>query len=448
MSKLWQKKISKIDKNVESFTVGNDYILDLDLLGYDCIASIAHVKMLEKIRILTKDETKKLIKALREIYRKSNNNSFKIKLQDEDCHTAIENYLTLKLKDIGKKVHTGRSRNDQVITAVRLFEKDNLINIGKKVLLSAENCLNFARKNEFSPLPGYTHFQRAMPSSVGILFSAYTESFIDDFIFLDSVYTLINNNPLGSAAGYGVNLPLDRNYTSKLLGFAGVQNNVLYVQNSRGKFEILILQALSNLLLTINKICSDILLFTTKEFSFFSLPDEYTTGSSIMAQKKNPDVFEILLAKSNVLNGYCSEINFIIRNLPSGYHRDFQLIKEPLIKGFKLVTESLDVFNKVIGKIKVNEKNCLEAMSEDIYSADRANLMVISGIPFRDAYNRSTSQSIGSKIDPVKNLKSKKHLGAPGNLGLNKTYSKIKKLQKYNHNLKNNFKKMVNSLVQ
>jgi argininosuccinate lyase len=416
MSKLWQKDRSGIDEKIEKFTVGNDYLLDQSLVIYDCIASLAHAKMLKKIGILNEKELHKIKKGLTEIIHAAEKNEFEIKLADEDCHTAIETYLTTKYGDIGKKIHTGRSRNDQVLTAIRLYEKDKVISIALKVLESAKICINFAGKNEFIPIPGYTHFQRAMPSSIGLLFSAYAESFIEDFILIDSILGIIDQSPLGSAAGYGVAIPLDRELTSKLLGFSRVQKNVLYVQNSRGKFELSILHSFSNLLSTINKIASDFVLFNTKEFGFFLLPKELTTGSSIMAQKQNPDVFELLRSKSNLISGYYTELNSIIKNLPSGYHRDFQMTKEPLIKSINLVIEVLDIFNYCIDKIIINREKCLDALSPEIYAADTANEMVIKGEAFRDAYKKSGTEAQAGKHNPYENIRKKKHIGATGNL--------------------------------
>jgi argininosuccinate lyase len=448
MSKLWQTKINPLNSEIESFTVGPDYILDSMLVKYDCLASIAHITMLNKIGILKKEEFTKLKKGLKEIYNKSINDSFKITVDDEDCHTAIENFLTSKFKDIGKKVHTGRSRNDQILTVLRLYEKEKIIDIDDKIIYASAICLNMAKIYEFVPIPGYTHFQRGMPSSMGLLFSSYAESLLDDSRLLMSVYDLINISPLGSAAGYGVNIPIDREMTAKLLGFKKVQNNVLYTQNSRGKFELSIIHSLVNLFLTINKVANDFMLFNTKEFGFFSLPDEFTTGSSIMAQKKNPDVFELIRGKSNLILGFYNEINSIIRNLPSGYHRDFQLIKEPLIRAFILADDCLNIFNLVIGRIKINKEKCIESMSNELYSADRANEFVMKGTPFRDAYLISKKGIEEVDIDPVKNLKSKIHTGAPGNLGLKNIFTQIKEIQKNNNSHYNNYNRIVRDLLK
>jgi argininosuccinate lyase len=447
MSKLWQKDRAGIDKKIEKFTVGNDFLLDQSLVIYDCISSIAHATMLKKIGILKEKELNKLKKGLIEIIHSAENNRFEINQSDEDCHTAIENYLTSNYGDIGKKIHTGRSRNDQVLTAIRLYEKDQIIKIAMKVIAAAKASIDFAAKNEFIAMPGYTHYQRAMPSSVGLLFTAYTESLIDDFILIGSILNLIDQSPLGSAAGYGVAIPLDRALTARLLGFKNVQKNVLYVQNSRGKFELSMLHAFSNLLLTINKTASDFILFNTKEFGFFLLPKELTTGSSIMAQKQNPDVFELLRSKSNLIGGYYSELNNIIRNLPSGYHRDFQLTKEPVIKSVNLVNDILDIFIYSIDKIIINEDKCREALSPEIFAADTANQMVMKGIPFRDAYKNSESQAQEIKFDPLKNIKNKKHIGGTGNLKIADSKKKIKLLENSILKKQKDFQKTIGLLI-
>jgi argininosuccinate lyase len=418
MSKLWEKSATKVESKIEAFTVGNDYILDRELLKYDCLGSIAHISMLNKIGIISEKEFGLLKKELIVILDRAGKNEFPISLSDEDCHTAIEAHLTEKLDTIGKKVHTGRSRNDQVLTALRLYEKDKLIEVNGLVLNIAAKFIDFAEKYEFVPLPGYTHYQRAMLSSVGMLFSSYAESLIDDSKLLINTYDIINVSPLGSAAGYGVSLPLDREYSAGLMGFKSPQNNVIYAQNSRGKFDLAILHVLSNLFLTLNKFCSDMILFSTKEFGFFSLPDSLTTGSSIMPQKKNPDVLELIRSKSNVINGYYNEISSIIRNLPSGYHRDYQLIKEPLINAFNTTIDSLIITHFVAEKFIVNEDNCLKGISKDIYAADIANEMAMRGTPFREAYKLAMDKIANTDINPVDNLKSKKHVGAPGNLRL------------------------------
>jgi len=447
MSKLWEKANTKVEDIILSFTVGQDYILDKELLKYDCLGSLAHIKMLKKIGLLKEKEFLALKNGLKEIYRQSLNNSFEINLEDEDCHTAIENYLIKKYKDVGKKVHTGRSRNDQILTALRLFEKDNILKINVLILEIALKFINFAQRYEFIPLPGYTHYQRAMLSSIGMLFSSYSESLFDDSRLLMSTLNIIDKSPLGSAAGYGVPLPLDRAFSAKLMGFKEVHNNVIYVQNSRGKFELSILHSLINTLSTLNKFSSDMILFTTKEFAFFSLPDTLTTGSSIMPQKKNPDVLELIRAKSNSTIGYYNEIASVLRNLPGGYHRDYQIIKEPLIKAFKTTKESLEVTLFIADKFKINIENCKNAITKDIFAADIAIQDTLKGIPFRDAYKSALDKISNISINFVDNLKSKNHVGAPGNLGLNKIKQNLKMALSDAKRISNSFNKTIEKLL-
>jgi argininosuccinate lyase len=447
MSKLWEKANTKVEDIIVSFTVGQDYILDKELLKYDCLGSLAHIKMLRKIGLLKGKDFVALKNGLKEIYRQSLNNSFEINLEDEDCHTAIENFLIKKYKDIGKKVHTGRSRNDQILTALRLFEKDNILKINILILEIALKFINFAQRHEFIPLPGYTHYQRAMLSSIGMLFSSYAESLIDDSKLLISTLNIIDKSPLGSAAGYGVSLPLDRAFSAKIMGFKEVHNNVIYVQNSRGKFELSIIHSLINTLSTLNKFSTDMILFTTKEFAFFTLPDNLTTGSSIMPQKKNPDVLELIRAKSNAIIGYYNEISSVLRNLPSGYHRDYQIIKEPLIKAFKTTRESLEITLFIADKFQVNIENCKNAITKDIFAADIALEDTQKGIPFRDAYKSALEKISNININFVDNLKSKNHLGAPGNLGLNKIKQNLKMALSDAKKISNAFNKTIENLL-
>jgi len=330
MSKLWQKSY-KLDEEIEKFTVGNDFLLDKELVKYDVYGSIAHAAMLNKINIINKNEFKKLKNALLGILKLDEKNKFEIKQEDEDVHTAVENYLTKKLGNLGKKIHTARSRNDQVLVDIRLYSKEKLLEVKKALIDLVSTILNFAEKNKNIPIPGYTHTRKAMPSSIGLLFGAYAESLLDNFELIETAYKLNNQNPLGSAAGYGINLEIDRELTTKLLGFEKVQNNVLYVQNSRGKIESVIVFALSKMMNDLAKISNDLILFSMEEFGYFTLPDKFTTGSSLMPQKKNPDVLELIRAKSSIVESNLFQINNIISKLISGYNRDLQLTKEPLI---------------------------------------------------------------------------------------------------------------------
>jgi argininosuccinate lyase len=385
--KLWQKGYS-LDDDAEKFTVGNDYILDRKLLRYDCIASIAHAKMLCKIGILNKEECGKLIKALNEIIKLDAKGKFIIKREDEDCHTAIENYLVKKLGDVGKKIHTARSRNDQILGALRLYYKDEIRNTVKLIDEIAKPLIFLKIKHINTPMPGYTHMRKAMPSSVALWAEAFIESMDDNKTLLLNIENLIDQNPLGTGAGYGLPIEIDRKMTSELLKFKKIQNNPIYVQNSRGKFESSILHALNQVMIDLNKMASDIILFSMPEFGFFELPKEICTGSSIMPHKRNPDVLELIRAKYHKTLAYEFEIKNLIANLPSGYNRDLQLTKEPTIKGIETTKSCLKIMTIVLKGLKVNKENCKKAMSKEVYATERAYELVKKGMPFREAYRK------------------------------------------------------------
>ena len=384
MSKLWEKE-SKVDKKIEEFTVGNDYILDEELIRYDCLGSIAHCRMLGKIGILEDKEVEKTIGILEEIIDKE---TLEILPNQEDCHTAIENYLTEKLGDIGKKIHTARSRNDQILTALRLYYLDKI-----------DDCRNFVEAFNFSlkelslkygttPLPGYTHMRKAMPSSLSLWCQAFIESSEDNIILLNASNSLMDQSPLGTAAGYGVPMKLDRKFTSDELGFSRIQKNPIYAQISRGKFEVTLIHSMGQIMFDLNKLASDLILFSMPEFGFFDLPEHFCTGSSIMPQKKNPDVLEILRGKYHTVKACETEISGLISGLGTGFHRDFQLTKEPAMKGIKTTLDSLEIASLVIKNITVNTDRCKEAMTDEIYATERAYALVKKGIPFREAYRQ------------------------------------------------------------
>ena len=442
--KLWQKDY-KLDKEIEKFTVGNDYLLDKNLVKYDVYGSIAHATMLNKIGILTKGELKKLKNSLKKILELNQKNKFKIKQEDEDVHTAIENFLTKKLGNVGKKIHTARSRNDQVLVDLRLYSKEKLLDVQKLVLDLIDALVDSAEKYKEVPMPGYTHSRKGMLSSVGLYFSSFAESLIDDLEVLEEAYELNDQSPLGSGAGYGVPLNADRQLVANLLGFSKVQNNVLYVQNSRGKFESIIIFALSNIMNDLAKLSNDLVLFSMEEFGYFKLPDEFCTGSSIMPQKKNPDVFELTRAKAAKVDANLYLVKNIISKLQSGYSRDLQLTKEALIESFDITISTLKIFKTIIEKIKVNKERCVEACTKELFATEHAYESVKKGIPFRDAYNQVAKNLENlPKINPIKNIQSKKHIGAAGNLGLKKLKEQIKKLNletdseinKFNHKIK------------
>ena len=393
MTKLWEKGVG-FDKKIESFTVGNDNDLDQILLPYDCEASIAHVKMLNKMKYLNDNESQKLIKELNFILEESKSGNFKIKKSHEDCHTAIEDHLVNTCGDSGKKIHTARSRNDQVLTALRLYYRESIDDV-KKLLIDLIKSLElFSDKNGKIQFPGYTHMQKAMPSSVQLWSNAYIESMNDDLKLLQTAYALINQSPLGSGAGFGVPINIDRKFLAKELKFDSVQDNPIYCQLSRGKFELYIINIFTQIMFSINRIASDIVLFCTDEFKFFSLPDEFCSGSSIMPNKRNPDVLELLRGSYSILIGYQSQIQSLSQNLISGYNRDIQLSKEPTMRSFDLIKNCLDINTLVISGLIVNEENCKKAMTDELFATEHAYNMVKEGIPFRQAYRKIADELI------------------------------------------------------
>ena len=381
MGKIWDKGF-EVDKRVEEFTVGNDFLIDMKLINYDCKASIIHAKMLRKIGVLSKTELKKIINALNEII---NSNDLTIKINDEDCHTAIENYLIKKIGDAGKKIHTARSRNDQVLTALRLYYLDNIKNCDLLQKEWIKSLKNFKNKFVTINFPGYTHFRKAMPSSINMWSEAFIESSIDNTKLLKVSKNIINKSPLGTAAGYGVPMNIDREFTAKEMGFDSNQNPI-YAQISRGKFEKLLIHSLVQIMYDINKISSDLILFSMDELGYFEIPEKFCTGSSIMPQKNNPDVLELLRAKYNNVRSYESEVLNITSNLPSGFHRDFQLTKEPTMKAIETTLDCIKMITMLINELVVNEKRCDEALSEEIYATEKAYKLVEKGVPFRSAY--------------------------------------------------------------
>lgn len=415
MAKLWQKDYST-DKLIEEFTVGRDYRLDMNLIPSDCIASIAHARMLNSINILSDGDFRELKKELINIIKDHKDGKFHINLSDEDGHTAIENRLSEVCGDSGKRIHTGRSRNDQVVTSVRLFARSMLLEILEAGLTLTDSLLAFAEKYKNIPMVGRTHMQTAMPSTVGLWAGAYAEELADDMKVVFNTLEIINQNPLGAAAGYGVPLPLNREMTATLMAFPKVQNNVIYVNNSRGKFESLILDSLDQIGLTLSKMAQDLILFSLPEFGYFKLPDELCTGSSIMPQKKNPDGLELTRSASAVISAASTEVKNIIRSLPSGYNRDFQAAKEPFIKGNRMALTILRVMDLTINKLHVNEEKLIAGFTPDIHATDAALEMVAAGSTFREAY-----KEVGLNLDkltdrdPYEAVKSRTHSGSTGN---------------------------------
>ncbi len=387
MSKLWDKGVD-LDKAVEAFTVGKDPELDNVLIPYDCKASIAHARMLGEMGYLENNEVGKLVMELENIITLHREDNFTIKVSQEDCHTAIEEYLVEQLGDVGKKIHTARSRNDQVLTALRLYYKEALqeiIDLGEgwiKVLGK------FGEENYDVSFPGYTHMQKAMPSSMAMWAGAYVDGMKDDLSMLKSVAKLIDQSPLGSAAGYGVPIKIDKEMTAKEMGFDRVQNNPIYCQLSRGKFELSILHGLGQIMLTINRLASDLILYSMTEFGYISLPEEFCTGSSIMPQKKNPDVLELLRGSYHIISGYETQVKGLTANLISGYNRDIQLSKEPIMQGINLGIDCFKISAAVIEALKVNKDICDAAMTDELFETEKAYKLVEKGIPFREAYRQ------------------------------------------------------------
>ncbi|MCF4102599.1 argininosuccinate lyase [Gillisia sp. M10.2A] len=420
--KLWDKGIS-IDKKIEKFTVGNDRELDLFLAEYDITASKAHAKMLGKIGILTAEEVDAILTELDKLQEKVEEGSFIIEEDFEDVHSKIEFELTQSLGDTGKKIHTARSRNDQVLVAMQLYFKANLQEITSKTEDLIDVLLGLAKEHQEKLLPGYTHLQVAMPSSFGLWFSAYAELMIDDLYLLQAGLKIVDQNPLGSAAGYGSSFPIDREFTTKELGFASLKYNVVAAQMSRGKCERTVTSNIASLANTLSRFAMDICLYMSQNFDFITFPDALTTGSSIMPHKKNPDVFELIRGKCNKLQAISNEMILITNNLPSGYHRDFQLIKENSIYAVENIKEILEVFIHSIAQIKVKEINMQDDKYKYLFTVDSINDLVMKGASFRDAY-----KEIGGQVenDTYKPALSKKHthLGSKDNLALEEIANK------------------------
>lgn len=428
MANLWQKNYS-IDSLMESFTVKNDYILDQELVISDCLGSMAHAKGLNKIGILTDLELNNLITGLKEIIQLRSQNNFPITLNDEDCHTAIEGYLTKKLGECGKKIHTGRSRNDQVQTALRIYMREATLRLALLTKDLAKELLEFAKTYEFIPMPGRTHMQLAMPSSVGLWAASFAEELLDEVEYILSFYKVVDQCPLGSAASYGVPLPLDREYTALLLGFSKVQNNVLYANNSRGKFEAMFLDLCSYVSLTISKLSQDLILFSLPEFGYFSLPKELTTGSSIMPQKKNPDGLELARSRTAIIESEATKVKNIIKALPSGYNRDFQDTKEPFLTGFKATFELVSIIAKMMGGLIVHEDNLVKACTNELYATDDVLEKVKRGGNFRDSYKEvGLNLEKVEKKDPYAMLLNRTSTGTSGALHLREEGEQVKKL--------------------
>lgn len=412
--KLWEKTV-QVNHDVEAYTVGRDREMDMYLAKYDVLGSLAHITMLQSIDLLTSDELKQLTAALREIYEEIEAGKFEIESGIEDVHSQVELMLTRRLGDVGKKIHSGRSRNDQVLVDLRLFIRSELESVVESVTTLFKTLVSQSERYKHVLMPGYTHLQVAMPSSFGLWFGAYAESLVDDLTVLQAAYKVTNRNPLGSAAGYGSSFPLNRTMTTRLLGFESLDYNVVYAQMGRGKTERIVAQAIANVAATIAKLAFDACMYNSQNFGFIKLSDEFTTGSSIMPHKKNPDVFELTRAKCNKLQALPYEITLITNNLPCGYFRDLQMIKESFLPAFTDLKNILTMVTAMINQVKVNE-NILEDNRYDLmFSVEEVNRLAKEGLPFRDAYKKVGLDIEAGEFTPVKEA-NHTHEGSIGNL--------------------------------
>lgn len=413
-SKLWEKN-TEVNQEIEKFTVGRDRELDLYLARYDVLGSMAHITMLESIGLLGKDELPVLLEELRRIHADIEAGRFIIEEGVEDVHSQVELLLTRKLGDVGKKIHSGRSRNDQVLVDLKLFTRAQLQDIAEEVRVLFEELQAQSERYKGVLMPGYTHLQVAMPSSFGLWFGAYAESLVDDLLFLQAAYKMTNRNPLGSAAGYGSSFPLNRTLTTELLGFDSMNYNVVYAQMGRGKMERNVAFALAGIAGTLSKLAFDACLFNSQNFGFVKLPDNCTTGSSIMPHKKNPDIFELTRAKCNKIQALPQQIILIMNNLPCGYFRDLQIIKEVFLPAFEELKDCLRMAAYIINKIQVNEHILDDPKYDNMFSVEEVNRLATGGMPFRDAYKKVGLDIEAGKFTPDKRVHHT-HEGSIGNL--------------------------------
>lgn len=412
--KLWEKNV-QVDQEVDTFTVGKDREMDLYLAKYDVLGSMAHITMLESIGLLTKEELTVLLAELKNIYAVADSGRFVIEEGVEDVHSQVELMLTRRLGDTGKKIHSGRSRNDQVLLDLKLLTRAQIQEIVELVSALFEVLISQSNRYKDVLLPGYTHLQIAMPSSFGLWFGAYAESLADDLQMMQAAYKVCNRNPLGSAAGYGSSFPLRRQMTTDLLGFDSLDYNVVYAQMGRGKMERTVAFAMAGIAATLSKLAFDACMFNSQNFGFIKLPDQFTTGSSIMPHKKNPDVFELTRAKCNKLQGLPQQITLICNNLPSGYFRDLQIIKEVFLPSFDELKDCLRMVTHMMREVKVNEHILDDDKYALLFSVEEVNRLVLEGVPFRDAYKQVGLNIEAGKFTPVKEVHHT-HEGSIGNL--------------------------------
>ncbi|WP_428741107.1 argininosuccinate lyase [Tenacibaculum sp.] len=421
--KLWDKGLS-IDKKIEHFTVGNDREIDTHIAPYDLQASLAHAKMLVSIGIITVEQLEQLTTGIATLQQQIEDGTFIIDAQFEDVHSKIEFELTKMYGDVGKKIHTARSRNDQVLVALQLYYKDNLQSISNKTKTLFNTLLQLAEQYKTKLLPGYTHLQVAMPSSFGLWFSAYAELLIDDLYMVNAALKTVDQNPLGSAAGYGSSFPIDREFTTKELGFETLKYNVVAAQMSRGKSERTLTMALGSVSNTLARFAMDICLYMSQNFDFVSFPDELTTGSSIMPHKKNPDVFELIRGKCNKIQALYTEALLITNNLPSGYHRDYQLLKENIINAFEELKDVLDIFDYAIQQVIVKDIDLQDEKYKYLFTVDNINTLVENGMSFREAYQKIGGEVNNGTYTP-NTSKKHTHVGSIDNLCLDDIRNKL-----------------------
>lgn len=414
MKKLWEKS-TQINKKIEHFTIGRDKELDLLLAAYDILGSIAHANMLTTVGLLKKEELQVLSTALKQIYQTTLDGTFSIEDGVEDVHSQVELILTRKLGNIGKKIHSGRSRNDQILLDLKLYARAEIERTVQNIGILIDTLLQLSERYKTVLMPGYTHLQIAMPSSFGLWFGAYAESLTDDLIPIQAAWKITNKNPLGSAAGYGSSFPLDREQTTTLLGFDAMNYNVVYAQMGRGKMERTVANALSGVAATISKLAYDACLFSSQNFSFIQLPDDFTTGSSIMPHKKNPDVFELIRSKCNRIQALPNEIAMITNNLPTGYFRDLQTIKEIFLPMFDELNNCLEMTTMMMDKITINTEILNDSKYDYLFSVEEVNKLVLLGTPFRDAYKKVGLDIEEGNFVPNKILHHT-HQGSIGNL--------------------------------
>ena len=412
--KLWQKDTQSL-KSVEKFTVGNDRELDIYLAPFDVLGSLAHIKMLASVGLLTKEELIILEDELKHIYQLIQNGDFKLDEGVEDIHSQVELMLTQKLGDVGKKIHSARSRNDQVLVDLKLFLRSEIEKLVESTKAFFDLLIQQSELHKDDLLPGYTHLQLAMPSSFGLWFGAYAESLVDDLITLQAAYEIANKNPLGSAAGYGSSFPINRKMTTDLLGFDDLNYNVVYAQMGRGKTERIVSSALANIAATISRLSMDACLYLNQNFSFISFPEELTTGSSIMPHKKNPDVFELIRSHCNRIQALPNEIMLMTTNLPSGYHRDLQLIKEHIIPAFQNLQACIEMAGLMLSNMVVKKELLINKQYQYLFSVEEVNKLVLQGVPFRDAYKQIGRDIEKGEFSYTASL-SHTHEGSIGNL--------------------------------